>query len=118
MYTLSGSVVGAIIMTIVPELLSGLESSVTIFGHPIYGAAHLILSALMIVIIIFAARASWVQRRQSSAPGLTARYTAARLTPRSTARWAPRSRRKAAPQGNDITAVRRVMESFIGGYFT
>ncbi len=53
MYSLSGSVVGAIIMTIVPELLSGLESSVTIFGHPIYGAAQLILSALMIVIIIF-----------------------------------------------------------------
>ncbi len=53
MYSLSGSVVGAIIMTIVPEFLSGLETSVTFFGHPIYGAAQLILSALMIVIIIF-----------------------------------------------------------------
>jgi hypothetical protein len=41
-----------------------LESSVTIFGHPIYGAAQLIMSALMIVDqSSSAARASWVQRR-------------------------------------------------------
>jgi branched-chain amino acid transport system permease protein len=53
MYSLSGSVVGALIMTFVPEYLSTLESSVTLFGHPLYGAAQLILSALMIVIIIF-----------------------------------------------------------------
>ena len=53
MYSLSGSVVGALIMTFVPEYLSTLEAGITLFGHPLYGAAQLILSALMIVIIIF-----------------------------------------------------------------
>lgn len=56
MYSLSGAVVGALIMTFVPEYLSGLESGITLFGvtlPPLYGAAQLILSALMIVIIIF-----------------------------------------------------------------
>ena len=53
MYSLSGSVVGALIMTFVPEYLSTMEASITLFGHPLYGAAQLILSALMIVIIIF-----------------------------------------------------------------
>jgi branched-chain amino acid transport system permease protein len=56
MYSLSGAVVGALIMTFVPEYLSGLESGITVLGielPPLYGAAQLILSALMIVIIIF-----------------------------------------------------------------
>ncbi|NLF28074.1 MAG: branched-chain amino acid ABC transporter permease [Clostridiales bacterium] len=53
MYSLSGAVVGALIMTFVPEYLSSFESSITLFGHPLYGAAQLMLSALMIVIIIF-----------------------------------------------------------------
>jgi len=56
MYSLSGAVVGALIMTFVPEYLSSLEGGITILGlkiPPIYGAAQLILSALMIVIIIF-----------------------------------------------------------------
>ena len=56
MYSLSGAVVGALIMTFVPEYLASLESGITVLGiqiPPIYGAAQLILSALMIVIIIF-----------------------------------------------------------------
>jgi branched-chain amino acid transport system permease protein len=56
MYSLSGAVVGALIMTFVPEYLSGLETGITVLGFklpPVYGAAQLILSALMIVIIIF-----------------------------------------------------------------
>jgi branched-chain amino acid transport system permease protein len=56
MYSLSGSVIGALIMTFVPEYLSSLESGITVLGIQIpslYGAAQLILSALMIVIIIF-----------------------------------------------------------------
>ncbi len=56
MYSLSGSVVGSLIMTFVPEYLSGLETGIKIFGiqlPQVYGAAQLILSALMIVIIIF-----------------------------------------------------------------
>ena len=56
MYSLSGAVVGSLIMTFVPEYLSGLESGINLFGlqiPPLYGAAQLILSALMIVIVIF-----------------------------------------------------------------
>ncbi len=56
MYSLSGAVIGALIMTFVPEYLSSLEGGISILGiqiPPIYGAAQLILSALLIVIIIF-----------------------------------------------------------------
>ncbi len=56
MYSLSGAVVGALIMTFVPEYLSSLEAGITVFGlkiPPLYGAAQLVLAALMILIIIF-----------------------------------------------------------------
>ena len=56
MYSLSGAVVGALIMTFVPEYLAGLETGITVLGiqlPQIYGAAQLILSALLIVIIIY-----------------------------------------------------------------
>ncbi len=56
MYSLSGAVVGALIMTFVPEYLSSLEAGITVLGiriPPLYGTAQLILAALMVVIIIF-----------------------------------------------------------------
>jgi len=55
MFSLSGAVVGSLVMTFVPEVLSTLESGMTIFGFalpPLYGAAQLLLAALLVVIII------------------------------------------------------------------
>ena len=56
MYSLSGAVVGSLLMTFIPEFLAPLESGVVVFGiqlPELYGASNLILAALLIVIIIF-----------------------------------------------------------------
>lgn len=56
MSSLSGGVVGALVMTLLPELLSPLETGITIAGiqlPELYGASNLILAVLMILIIIF-----------------------------------------------------------------
>ena len=56
MSSLSGAVVGSLLMTFVPEFLAPLESGATIFGiqlPELYGASNLILAAILIIIIIF-----------------------------------------------------------------
>ena len=56
MYSLSGAVVGSFLMTFLPELLAPLENGMVIFGiqlPELYGASNLIMSALLILIIIF-----------------------------------------------------------------
>jgi len=55
MFTLSGAIIGSLIMTFVPEFLSVLEGGITIFAFtvpPLYGLAQLLLSAAMVIIII------------------------------------------------------------------
>lgn len=56
MSSLSGAIVGSLLMTFIPELLAPLESGVVIFGiqlPELYGASNLILAALLIIIIIY-----------------------------------------------------------------
>lgn len=56
MYTLSGAVVGSLIMTFTPELLAPLEMGMDVFGHRLpemYGLSNLIMSAFVVVLIIF-----------------------------------------------------------------
>jgi branched-chain amino acid transport system permease protein len=54
--SLTGAVVGSVIMTLLPELLRNLEGGGSILGlaiPPLYGLSQLILAALLILIIIF-----------------------------------------------------------------
>ncbi len=56
MYTLSGAVIGSLFMTIVPKILEPLEQGMVIFGTRLpemYGLSTLILSAFLVVLIIF-----------------------------------------------------------------
>lgn len=56
MYSLSGGIVGALVMTFLPELLAPLETGLMIgsFQLPeLYGASNLILAVLLILLIIF-----------------------------------------------------------------
>lgn len=56
MFSISGAVVGSILMTFIPELLAPLETGITVFSIQLpvlYGASNLILAALLIAIIIF-----------------------------------------------------------------
>lgn len=56
MFSLSGAVVGSFLMTFIPELLAPLETGINVFTiqlPELYGASNLILSAVLIVIIIF-----------------------------------------------------------------
>ena len=56
MYSISGSVIGSILMTYIPELLAPLESGLRILGTrlpELYGISNIILAVLLIVIIIF-----------------------------------------------------------------
>ncbi|NLY43517.1 MAG: branched-chain amino acid ABC transporter permease [Clostridiaceae bacterium] len=56
MSSLSGAVVGSLLMTFIPELLAPLETGIEVFGirlPELYGASNLIMAALLIVIIIF-----------------------------------------------------------------
>jgi branched-chain amino acid transport system permease protein len=56
MSSLSGSVVGSILMTYIPEFLAPLENGLRIFGTrlpELYGISNIILSSFLIVLIIF-----------------------------------------------------------------
>jgi len=55
MFSLSGAIIGSLIMTFVPEFLSALEGGMTLFSltiPPLYGLAQLILSAALVALII------------------------------------------------------------------
>ena len=51
--SISGAVVGAIVMTLVPEFLRSFETSVTIGGHPLYGLSQVLVAAATIAVMIF-----------------------------------------------------------------
>ncbi len=56
MFSISGAVIGSLLMTFIPELLAPLETGITVFSiqlPELYGASNLILAALLIAIIIF-----------------------------------------------------------------
>lgn len=56
MFSLSGGIVGALVMTFLPEILAPLETGLVIGGvqlPELYGASNLILAVLLILLIIF-----------------------------------------------------------------
>ncbi len=56
MSSITGGVVGALLMTLVPELLRNLESGITLWGitlPPLYGLSQIILAMALILIILF-----------------------------------------------------------------
>ncbi len=56
MGSITGGVIGATLMTIVPELLRNLEVGITIFGMsipPLYGLSQIILAGALILVIFF-----------------------------------------------------------------
>ena len=56
MSSISGGVVGALLMTLVPELLRNVEQGVTLFGMslpPLYGLSQVILAIALILVILF-----------------------------------------------------------------
>jgi branched-chain amino acid transport system permease protein len=56
MSSITGGIVGAVCMTIIPELLRGTEVGITFWGFqlpPLYGLSQIILAVAMILVIIF-----------------------------------------------------------------
>ncbi len=56
MSSITGGVVGALVMTLVPELLRNLESGITLWGialPPLYGLSQIILAIALILVILF-----------------------------------------------------------------
>ncbi|HBE79454.1 MAG TPA: branched-chain amino acid ABC transporter permease [Firmicutes bacterium] len=56
MSSITGGVVGALLMTLIPELLRNLESGITLWGinlPPLYGLSQIILAIALILVILF-----------------------------------------------------------------
>lgn len=53
MGSISGSVVGAVVMTLVPELLRRVETELAIGGNPLYGLSQIVVAVAIILIMIF-----------------------------------------------------------------
>lgn len=53
MGSISGSIVGATLMTLVPELLSKVETSLSLGGHPLYGLSQIVIAVTITLVMIF-----------------------------------------------------------------
>lgn len=53
MGSISGSVIGAIVMTLVPEVLRRVETELAIGGTPLYGLSQIVVAVAIILIMIF-----------------------------------------------------------------
>lgn len=53
MGSISGSIIGAVVMTLVPELLRRVETELAIGGNPLYGLSQIVLAVAIILIMIF-----------------------------------------------------------------
>lgn len=53
MGSISGSIVGATVMTLIPELLRRVETAVSVGGHPLYGLSQIVLAIAVILVMIF-----------------------------------------------------------------
>jgi branched-chain amino acid transport system permease protein len=51
--SISGSVIGATLMTLVPEFLRRLETAFTFGGHPLYGLSQIIIAVTITLVMIF-----------------------------------------------------------------
>ncbi|NOZ26851.1 MAG: branched-chain amino acid ABC transporter permease [Chloroflexi bacterium] len=53
MGSITGSVVGAVLMTLAPEFLRRIETSVSVGGHPLYGLSQVTISIAVMLVMIF-----------------------------------------------------------------
>jgi branched-chain amino acid transport system permease protein len=53
MGSISGSVIGATLMTLAPEFLRRLETAFTFGGHPLYGLSQIIIAVTITLVMIF-----------------------------------------------------------------
>ena len=53
MGSISGSIAGATLMTLVPEFLRRLETSLSLGGHPMYGLSQIIIAVTIMLVMIF-----------------------------------------------------------------
>ncbi len=53
MGSISGSVLGAVLMTLVPEFLRRIETTLAIGGNPLYGLSQIVVAIAIILIMIF-----------------------------------------------------------------
>jgi branched-chain amino acid transport system permease protein len=53
MGSISGSIVGASVMTLVPEFLRRLETTLSLGGHPLYGLSQIIIAVTITLVMIF-----------------------------------------------------------------
>lgn len=53
MGSISGSILGATVMTLVPEFLRRVETSLSLGGHPIYGLSQIIIAVTITLVMIF-----------------------------------------------------------------
>jgi branched-chain amino acid transport system permease protein len=53
MGSISGSIVGATLMTLVPEFLRRLETSLSLGGNPMYGLSQIIMAVTITLVMIF-----------------------------------------------------------------
>lgn len=51
--SVSGSILGAVVMTIIPELLRRAETTLAIGGQPLYGLSQIVLAVAVIFVMIF-----------------------------------------------------------------
>ncbi|MCL6509220.1 MAG: branched-chain amino acid ABC transporter permease [Anaerolineae bacterium] len=51
--SVSGSVIGAVLMTLLPELLRRVETALAIGGQPLYGLSQIVIAVLMLLVMIF-----------------------------------------------------------------
>ena len=53
MGSISGSIVGATLMTLVPEFLRSVETRLSLGGHPLYGLSQIIIALAIALVMIF-----------------------------------------------------------------
>lgn len=51
--SISGSVIGAVLMTLLPELLRRVETTLAIGGRPLYGLSQIIVALMMLGVMLF-----------------------------------------------------------------
>lgn len=76
MGSITGSVLGAVVMTLVPEFLRRVETAISLGGHPLYGLSQIIIAIAVTLVMIFRREGlmggrelrlpRWVQRRLSA----------------------------------------------------
>lgn len=53
MGSVTGSIVGATLMTLVPELLRRVETAISVAGHPLYGLSQITIAIAVMLVMIF-----------------------------------------------------------------